>query len=69
MKVAPKQSLQSSPLSSQKSVVVVLEDELEELSESVEGVALPELDEGVVPLESGPDDEQVSIPNSLSPGM
>lgn len=69
MKVLPKQSLQSSPLSSQKSVVVVLEDELEELSESVEGVALPELDEGVVPLESGPDDEQVSIPNSLSPGM
>ena len=69
MKVAPKQSLQSSPLSSQKSVVVVLEDEVEEPSESVEDVALPELDEGVVPLESGPDDEQVSIPNSLSPGM
>lgn len=66
----PKQSMQSNPPSSQKSVVVVvLEPAVDELSETVEGTALSELDEGVVPLESDPDDEQLSIPDSLSPGM
>lgn len=69
MKVLPKQSLQSNPPSSQKSVVVMLEPAVDELSKPVEGAALSELDEGVVPLESDPDDEQLSIPDSLSPGM
>jgi hypothetical protein len=47
----------------------MLEPEVEELPASAEGTGLSELDEGVVPLESEPDDEQLSIPDLLSPGM
>jgi hypothetical protein len=69
MYVDPKQSLQSDPPLSQKSVEVMLEPEVEELSRPDEGAGLSELDDGVVPLESDPDDEQLSIPDLLSPGM
>ena len=64
----PKQSLQSKPPLSQKPVEVMLEPEVEELSDPVEGAGLSVLDDGVVPLELDPDEEQLSIPDVLSPG-
>ena len=77
MNVLPKHLLQSKPPLSQKSVLVMLEPdvvevsepEVVELSELVEGAGLSELEDGVVPLESDPDEEQLSIPDLLSPGM
>ena len=65
----PKQRLQSKEPLSQKSVVVMLEPAVEELSEPVEGAGLSELDDDVVSLESDPEEEQLSIPDLLSPGM
>ena len=65
----PKQRLQSKEPLSQKSVVVILEPAVEELSKPVEGAGLSELDDGVVSLESDPEEEQLSIPDLLSPGM
>lgn len=65
----PKQRLQSNPPLSQKSVLVMLEAEVEELSEAAEDVGSSELDDGVVSLELDPDDEQLSIPDKLSPGV
>jgi hypothetical protein len=47
----------------------MLESEVEELSEPAEVVGISELEEGVEPLESEPDEEQVSIPDLLSPGL
>lgn len=41
---------------------------MEELSDPVEGAGLSVLDDGVVPLELDPDEEQLSIPDVLSPG-
>lgn len=65
----PKQRLQSKPPLSQKSVLVMLEPELEELSEAAEDVGMSELDDGVVSLELDPDEEQLSMPDRLSPGV
>lgn len=66
----PKQRLQSKEPLSQKSVVVILEPAVEELSEPVEGARLSELDDDdVVSLESDSEEEQLSIPDLLSPGM
>ena len=65
----PKQRLQSKPPLSQKSVLVMLEPELEELSEAAEDVGMSELDDGVVSLELDPDEEQLSMPDKLSPGV
>ena len=64
----PKQILQSKPPLSQKPVEVMLEPEVEELSDPVEGAGLSVHDDGVVPLELDPDEEQLSIPDVLSPG-
>jgi hypothetical protein len=47
----------------------MLEPAVEELSEPVEGAGLSELDDDVVSLESDPEEEQLSIPDLLSPGM
>jgi hypothetical protein len=80
MYVSPKHRLQSKSPVSQKSVVVMLEPAVEELSRPVDGAGISELDDGVVPLESEPDDgvvpleseldeEQRSIPDLLSPGV
>lgn len=69
MYVDPKQSLQSNPPLSQKSVEVMSEPAVEELLESVGGAGLSELDDDVVSLESDPEEEQLSIPDLLSPGM
>lgn len=65
----PKQRLQSKPPLSQKSVLVMLEPEVEELSEAAEDVGMSELDDGVVSLELDPDEEQLSMPDKLSPGV
>jgi hypothetical protein len=78
MKVLPKQRLQSKPPLSQKSVVVMLELEDVELSESVEGAKLPELIVGaglsevvvdVEAVEPEPWEGHVSSPCWLSPGL
>ena len=69
MYVLPKHRLQSKLPLSQKSVVVILEPAAEELSRPVEGAGLSELDDGVVPLESELDEEQLSMPDLLSPGV
>ena len=49
--------------------MVILEPAAEELSRPVEGAGLSELDDGVVPLESELDEEQLSMPDLLSPGV
>jgi hypothetical protein len=77
MNVLPKHLLQSKPPLSQKSVLVMSEPEVVELSdpevvelsELAECAGLSELEDGVVPLESDPDEEQLSMPDLLSPGV
>lgn len=79
MYVPPKQRVQSKPPLLQKSVVVSLDSDAEAgLSGTADCVRLSELvdvvdasisDDGVEVSLSGPDDEQVSSPYRLSPGL